>query len=291
MKRSSDRILTTHVGSLARPHDLLRLMQARARAEPYDADEMERAIAASVKDLVKRQVEVGLDIVADGEQSKTGFFHYARERLTGFEVDVDARPAPRAPEEMATFPEYYERYFRRDIQTIVRNSPMVCTGPVTYIGQSALQRDIDNLKAALDGLEVDEAFIPASAPRAFGAANRYYSTDDEFFEAVGDALREEYRGIIDAGFLLQVDDPALTNLYSTGMEPVEERRKKAHRYIELLNYSLRGIPEDRVRFHTCYGINEGPRIFDVPLADIAEFMLKVNAQAFSFECANPRHDH
>lgn len=292
MKRSQERIVTTHVGSLARPKPLLELMRARLNGQPYDEQAFDAAVREAVREAVRRQVECGVDVVADGEQSKPGFFAYVRDRLAGFEPMEGGPERPRAVKEKAAFPEYYAEYFKRDTQSIMPRTPLVCTGPIRYIGQKALQTDIDNLKAAMREFGAEEGFMPASAPRTYGAGNAFYKNEDEFVEALGEALREEYLAIVDAGLVLQIDDPVLTEFYS-GDSPAddEQLRKDAERYIELLNHALRGIPEDSIRFHTCYGINEGPRIFDADMAVIARLMLKINAAAYSFEAANPRHDH
>jgi 5-methyltetrahydropteroyltriglutamate--homocysteine methyltransferase len=294
MKRSTDRILTTHCGSLARPKDLLDLMKAKINAEPYDPKAFAQRIATAVAEAVRMQAENGIDIVTDGEQSKPGFFAYVRERLTGFE--------PKAPPpggwqqwaaEVAAFPEYYEQYFSRRMMggSIVPRTPLACTGPVSYRGQEAIRKDIENLKSAIAQLKVEEGFIPAVAPSGVGS-NAYYSSDEEYLHAVGDALRTEYRAIVDAGFILQIDDPWLTEVHSQDPSlSLEERRKIAERSIEALNHALRGIPPEKIRFHTCYGINEGPRVHDAPLKDIVELILKVNAGAYLFEAANPRHEH
>jgi 5-methyltetrahydropteroyltriglutamate--homocysteine methyltransferase len=292
MKHSDDRMLTTHCGSLARPKDLLDLIKARVSGAAFDAQAYEQAVAGAVKESVRAQAKAGIDVVTDGEQSKTGFFVYMRERLSGFEPYEGGRERARAIAEKQAFPEYYDEYFKRDAYSLMPRSPLICTGPITYIGQADLRRDIENLKSALSATDAVEAFMPATAPRAYGAANSYYASEDEFVEAFAEALRVEYLAIVDAGFILQIDDPVLTELAS-GDSPgdKEETRRQAERYIEVLNHSLRGIPEERVRFHTCYGINEGPRIFDVPMAEIAGLMLKINAGAYSFEAANARHDH
>jgi 5-methyltetrahydropteroyltriglutamate--homocysteine methyltransferase len=168
---------------------------------------------------------------------------------------------------------------------------MVCVGPITYQGQAAVQTDIDNLKAALQGVQPAEVFMPAIAPRGLGR-NEYYPTGEAYVYAVAEAMHEEYRAIVEAGFILQVDDPALTNLYGE-ITPLSlaERRQRAEMYVAALNHALRGIPREQVRFHTCYGINEGPRIHDIPLQDIVDLMLQVRAGAYSFEAANPRHAH
>jgi 5-methyltetrahydropteroyltriglutamate--homocysteine methyltransferase len=285
------RILTTHVGSLPRPHELLDMMKARLAGVPYDRAAYDAKIREAVAEAVARQLECGIDIVADGEQSKPGFFTYVRERLQGFEP----RPGMKLPfyeAEVSAFPEYYKDYFARamgggGVAPIV---PMVCIGPVRYTGQEAVARDIDNLKAALRGREAAGAFMPSVAPSGAGL-NEYYRTDEEYFEAVGDALREEYKAIVDAGFLLQIDDPFLSDVYSDARYDAKQRQKKAGLFVDALNHALRGIPEDKIRFHTCYGINEGPRIFDARLKDVVGDMLKVKARYYSFEGANARHEH
>lgn len=286
-----DRILTTHVGSLPRPHALLDMMKARLSGASYDAAAYDAAVREAVSDVVARQVECGVDIVTDGEQSKPGFFTYVRERLRGFEP----RPALRVPfyeAEVSAFPEYYKDYFARamgggGVAPIV---PVVCIGPVSYSGREAVERDIANLQAALRGRDVAGAFMPSIAPSGAGL-NEHYGTEEEYFEAVGEALREEYVAIVDAGFVLQIDDPFLSDVYSDTRYDDAQRRKKAGLFVDALNHALRGIPEEKVRFHTCYGINEGPRIFDARLEDVVGHMLRVNARYYSFEGANARHEH
>lgn len=285
------RILTTHVGSLPRPHELLDLMKARLSGAPCDRAAYDAKVSAAVAEVVGRQVDCGIDIVADGEQSKPGFFTYVRERLKGFE----ARPGMKVPffeAEVAAFPEYYKDYFARAMGGggVAPMVPMVCTGPVSYIGKEAVARDIANLKSALRGREVAGAFMPSVAPSGAGL-NEYYRSDEEYFHAVGDALREEYRAIVDAGFFLQIDDPFLSDIYSDLRYDAAGREKKAGLFIDALNHALRGIPEEKVRFHTCYGINEGPRIFDARLRDVIGHILRVKARFYSFEGANARHEH
>jgi 5-methyltetrahydropteroyltriglutamate--homocysteine methyltransferase len=293
MKRSTDRILTTHCGSLARPKDLLDLMKAKVNGEPYDDKAFSQRVQSAVAEAVRKQAESGVDIVTDGEQGKPGFFAYVRERLTGFEPKGAERGARKEwAAEVAAFPEYYEQYFSRRMMggSIAPRTPLVCTGPVSYRGQAAIKKDIENLKAALRGLTTEEAFMPAVAPSGVGN-NEYYGTDEEYLHAVGEALRTEYQAIVSAGFILQVDDPWLTELYGDTSLSLTERRKIAERSIEALNHALRGIPLEKIRFHTCYGINEGPRVHDAPLKDIVDLILKVNAGAYSFEAANARHAH
>jgi 5-methyltetrahydropteroyltriglutamate--homocysteine methyltransferase len=294
MKRSTDRILTTHCGSLARPKDLLDMMKAKVNGDPYDETAYPQRVQAAVAEVVRKQGECGIDVVTDGEQGKPGFFAYVRERLTGFEAKSPQRGAWKQwAAEVATFPEYYEQYFSRRMMggSIAPRTPMVCTGPVTYRGQEAIRKDIENLKAAVGGLKVEEAFIPAVAPSGVGT-NEYYGSDEEYMHAVGDALRTEYQAIVDAGFILQIDDPWLTEVHSQDPSlSLSERRKIAERSIEALNHALRGIPPEKIRFHTCYGINEGPRVHDAPLKEIVDVILKVNASGYSFEAANARHEH
>lgn len=296
MKRSADRILTTHIGSLARPDDLLDLMSARLNGEVYDRQAYDARVRTAVAESVRRQVACGLDVVTDGEQSKPSFNAYVADRLSGFERRPAASRNPRlnSPEGRA-FPEYYEQYVKRR-PPIGPGGALACVGPVSYTGHEAVRADVDNLKAALVGQHPEEVFMPAISAGFFvqpaATPGSHYSTQEEFLQALGEALREEYLAVVDAGFLLQIDDPSLTRLYHFDASlPVEERRKRSELYIEALNYSLRGIPPERIRYHTCYGIDEGPRVTDIPFRDYVELMLKVNAQAYSYEQANPRHEH
>ena len=293
MKRSTDRILVTHAGSLARPKDLLEMMDAKLSGRSYDQAAYGKRIRNAVADMVRNQVQCGIDIVTDGEQSKPSFNAYLIERLTGFEAvaSSEERIAARMKtDEARAFPEYYEKYFAEHMCSVGPNLPVACTGPITYKGQEAVRTDIENLKAALNGLAPEAVFMPAIAPGFF--SNQYYPTDKEFLYALAEALRVEYQAIIDAGFLLQIDDPSLTRLYRTDPAlSVADRTRDAEIYIEALNHALRGIAPEKIRYHTCYGINEGPRIFDIGLKDIIGLMLKVNAEAISFENANARHEH
>jgi 5-methyltetrahydropteroyltriglutamate--homocysteine methyltransferase len=291
MKKKAGRILTTHVGSLPRPRDLLDLMRARAMGFIYDPRAYDERVKSAVAECVKKQVETGIDIVSDGEQSKPGFFTYVRERLEGFEE----RPRQKRrmfPDEVAAFPEYYEKYFKEAMTggAIAPIVPLVCTAPVEYCGEEALARDLANLKAAAAESRAHGAFVPAVAPSGVGT-NEYYRTEEEFFHAVGAALRTEYRMIVDAGLLLQVDDPFLCDIFGDSALGAARQRERAAMYVEAVNEALSGIPPEKVRYHTCYGINEGPRIHEAALADVVGYMLKVNAGAYSFEAANPRHEH
>jgi 5-methyltetrahydropteroyltriglutamate--homocysteine methyltransferase len=292
MQRSLDRIYTTHVGSLARPSALLDLMQAAAAGRPVDPAALAAAERRAVADAVARQRAAGLDVISDGEQGKTGFFAYIGQRLTGFEP----RPGRGALEvfraEIDSFPEYYEQYF----QTAMTGGmaapavPLACTGPVSYVGQERLRRDLDNLRAAAGDASPDQVFVCAVAPSGVGA-NEYYPSEAGYLNAVADALHVEYAAIVDAGFTLQIDDPFLTDVFSYGTGSGEEKLNTGRRYAEAINRGLTDIPRERVRLHTCYGINEGPRVHDAPLADLIEILFTIEAGAFSFEAANPRHEH
>jgi 5-methyltetrahydropteroyltriglutamate--homocysteine methyltransferase len=286
MKRSTERILTTHVGSLARPHPLLELMRSRVAGQPYDEAEFARQSREAVKDAVQQQAAAGIDVVSDGEQSKAGFLGYISERLSGLEVDDVGVPERTVwKEELEQFRDYYADYLGAKAQTMVRTPPLVCTGPVTYTGQAVLQADIDNLKAAMATVNVEEAFMPALAPRIVGR-NLHYGSGRDFLEAVARAMHKEYAAIVAAGLIVQIDDPWLTALYHE--DPYQLGPEE---HVEILNMALEGIPQDRVRYHTCYGINEGPRIHDVPLMDLIPMLLRIRAGAISFEAANPRHLH
>ncbi len=292
MKHSTDRILTTHVGSLPRPVDLLDLMKTKIGDPSHDQDAYATRIATAVDEIVQRQVECGIDVVTDGEQGKLGFAAYVSERLSGFDARPGATDSALFTEEVEAFPEYYERYFGEAMHggAVSEIVPLVCTGPVSYRGEEAIQEDIANLKAAADETESAEAFMPAVAPSGVGG-NEYYGSEEEYLFAVAEAMNTEYRAIVDAGLILQIDDPWLTVVHSDSSLSAAELRRKSHTCVEALNHSLQGIPDEKVRLHTCYGINEGPRIHDTPLRDIVEDMLRVNAGAYSFEAANPRHEH
>jgi 5-methyltetrahydropteroyltriglutamate--homocysteine methyltransferase len=291
LQRSTDRILTTHCGSLARPADLLDMMKMKVSGGSYDRDAYAGRVRSAVAEIVRKQIASGIDIPTDGEQSKPGFFTYVNERLTGFAPKPGARFTMFA-DEVAAFPEYYDQYFSQAMLggSVAPVVPLACTGPVSYQGQEALCRDIDNLKAALTGMRPLAVFMPAVAPSGVGM-NEYYRTEEEYLHAVAEAMHVEYQAIVDAGFLVQIDDPFLTDVYSDSSLNDVEKHQKAEMYVEALNYGLRGIPAEKVRFHTCYGINEGPRVHDAQLKDVLGAMLKVNACAYSFEAANARHEH
>jgi 5-methyltetrahydropteroyltriglutamate--homocysteine methyltransferase len=295
VQTSTDRILTTHTGSIARPDDLIELMRARENGQPYDREAFEARAKAAVEECVRRQVEVGLDVINDGEQRKSGFTTYLTERLAGFEaVPYPADEPPGSWREVAEFPEYYKRYFATAMYGAMLSPPtrLVCRGPVKYIGQDALATDIANLQAALAGKDYTEAFMSAALPTGLAEHdNDYYPSREEFVTALADAVREEYKAIIDAGFVIQLDDPAAANLWGHRDTEPTERARRVAQTVELINYTLRDIPPEKIRYHTCYGINQGPHIYDLRLRDFIEPMLQINAQAFSFEVMNTRHLH
>ncbi len=297
MKRSTERILTTHVGSLPRPADLLALIQAKEYGEPLDTARYASRVASAVAEVVKKQADSGIDIVADGEMGRFGFIPYVNERLAGIEPrrGGGSRSGWAGSREHQAFPEYYQ-WAAQMPGAAGRASPTqwVCTGQVSYRGHDALQRDIANLKAALAGVSCEEAFMPAVSPAnlANWNSNEYYRTDEEFRVALADALHEEYRAIVDAGLILQIDDPQLASHWAMHPEiDLAQCRKWAGASVELLNHALTGIPEERVRYHTCYSINMGPRVHDMELKHIVDIMLGVHAGAYSFEAGNPRHEH
>ena len=291
MNRSTTRILTTHAGSLPRPADLLEMLQAKEQGKPVDEAARAARLPGAVREIVAKQIELGIDIVDDGEYSKPSFVTYVNERLGGFEVDTEHRH--RGPwvgsREALSFPEFYAQG-----HVGARQDRMVCTGPVTYKGHNILQRDITNLKAALKGKKVADAFMPSISPSNIEEWQRnvYYKTQEEYIFALGEAMREEYKAIVDAGFLLQIDDPRLVSYYLVKPEAtIAQCRKWANQRVEALNHALRGIPTEKIRHHTCYGINMGPRVHDMEVKDLLDIILKIRAGAYSFEAANPRHEH
>jgi 5-methyltetrahydropteroyltriglutamate--homocysteine methyltransferase len=293
LQQNTDRIQTTHIGSLPRPHKVLDLLKAKLNGQTYDQAALDKAIAEGVRDNVRKQVDCGIDIVTDGEVSKPGFFTYIQERLSGFEP----RPGQKLllfQKEVAAFPDYYAQYFKEAMMggTIVAITPVVCTGPIKYKGEQAVQKDIANVKAAAKAAGVPDThvFLPATAPAGVGI-NEYYKSEEDYFHALAAELAKEYKAIVDAGILVQVDDPFLSDIFvEPGLTPAQMKRR-AEIYVEATNAALKGIPAEKVRFHTCYGVNEGPRIYEAALADVIPYVFKINAGSYSFEAANPRHEH
>jgi 5-methyltetrahydropteroyltriglutamate--homocysteine methyltransferase len=293
VQQNTDHIQTTHIGSLPRPHKLLDILKAKYSGQRYDETELNTTLAQVVAECVHEQVACGIEIVTDGEYSKPGFFTYIRERFEGFEP----RPSQKLvlfQKEVSAFPDYYAQYFKEAMMggAILPLVPVVCTGPVKYKGEEKLKTDIANVKAAAKAAGVPDhhVFLPATAPSGVGV-NAYYKNDEDYFHALAAELNKEYRAVVDAGILLQVDDPFLPDIFvEPGLDEAAKQRRAAI-YVEASNAALAGIPAERVRFHTCYGINEGPRIHESNLPEIIAYVLKINACSFSFEAANPRHEH
>jgi 5-methyltetrahydropteroyltriglutamate--homocysteine methyltransferase len=300
MKRSSNRILTTHVGSLIRPPGLLDLVRARQNGETADARAYEQCLKDSVAEVVRRQAQAGIDVVNDGEYGKsTSWSLYALKRVSGFElrpIQPGADPFARGADR-ERFKEFYAELEGGNDRTWsnVTKREAICVGPVKYTGLIELQHDIDNLKAGLQGVNVEEAFLPVAAPSSAipDRKNEYYRNDEELVIALAEALRTEYRAIVDAGFLLQLDDARAAVTYDRMVPPAsfEDYYRWVGRHIDVLNYALEGIPEDRVRYHVCWGSWPGPHTTDVPLRKIVDLILKVRAGAYLIEAANPRHEH
>jgi 5-methyltetrahydropteroyltriglutamate--homocysteine methyltransferase len=295
MQLSTDRILTTHVGSLPRPDDLFETMLAKMDGKPVDERAYAERVRRAVADIVKQQVETGLDVVNDGEMGKPSFITYATQRLAGLEKREGTRPSPFSnTRETRDFPEYYQSTVAEQVSARRRRALMVCTGPIKYKGHDQLKFDLDALKAALATAGATEAFVPAIAPSNIETTtpNEYYPTAEAYVFAIAEAMREEYKAIVDAGFLLQIDDPFLVTYYIMRPElDIAACRKWAELRVEALNTAIAGLPSNRIRFHTCYSINMGPRVHDMQLKDIIDVILKVRAGGYSFEAANPRHEH
>jgi 5-methyltetrahydropteroyltriglutamate--homocysteine methyltransferase len=293
IQQNIDRIQTTHIGSLPRPHALLDLMKVKFNDQSYDRNAYDAMLKTSVAEVVRKQAECGIDIVTDGEFSKPGFFTYIRERLEGFESRPDVK-IKLFQQEVAAFPEYYADYFKSAMLggAIVKLAPVACVGPVQYRGEQFVQMDIANVKEAAKaaGIPDQHVFLPATAPSGVGT-NEYYKSEEEYFHVLAEELSKEYKAIADSGILVQIDDPFLPDIFfEPGLDDAQKCRR-AQIYVEAINTALKGIPADRVRFHTCYGINEGPRIYEAALSDIIAYVLKIDAGSFSFEAANPRHEH
>jgi 5-methyltetrahydropteroyltriglutamate--homocysteine methyltransferase len=296
MKRSADRILTTHAGSLPRPPDILAMLESRAAGRLSEQGAHAARLREAVEQIVRKQVDLGVDVIDDGELSKPGFIHYVNERLAGFEPsrEAPARSTWARSREVQSFPEFYDWFGRVLPSPGATAAHLACTGPISYKGHALLQADLDNLRSGLASAHPADVFIPAISPSnvEYWHHNAYYKTQEEYLFAIAEAMRAEYRAIVDAGFLLQIDDPRLVTYWI--LEPsldLAQCRAWCQTRVEALNHALRDIPEDRVRFHTCYGINMGPRIHDMELKDVVDIILSIRAGAYSFEAANPRHEH
>jgi 5-methyltetrahydropteroyltriglutamate--homocysteine methyltransferase len=295
VQRSALRILTTHVGSLPRPPDLQETLQLKDRGESYDAPAFESRVRQAVADVVRKQVDAGLDIVTDGELSKSNFTNYVKDRLSGLDA-VNPNPYPGPP---PMFPEYAE-WLRKRAQPGTPAAVGLGVRPLNtqalgWKNFSEVERDLRNLQAALGGLEYVEAFMPAVAVGQvlFMIPSTYYSSDKAYLYDLADVLKREYKAIVDAGLLLQVDAPDVPMMRNRQLwnVPLADYRKHLALRLEALNHALQDIPEDRIRFHVCWGNIDAPHADDVPLTDIVGLVLTVKAQAYSIEAANPRHAH
>ncbi len=296
MKRSTDRILTTHVGSLIRPPRLQQLLRARQKGDGFDQTSYDQCLTESVADVVQAQADTGIDVVSDGEFGKSiSWSQYVLDRLSGFERrpfkpggNVFQRGADRT-----RFAEFYAELDARE--GVATNMDSVCVGPITYTGQEELKRDIDNFKAALKSVNVAEAFMPVAAPASVipDRKNEYYKSEEEIIRAIGAAMRTEYKMIVDAGFILQLDDARAATTFDRMVPPAsfEEYRKWVALHMEVLNDAIQGLPPERIRYHVCWGSWPGPHVSDVPLKDIADLILSVKVGAYVIEGANPRHEH
>ena len=289
------RIRTTHTGSLPRPAEILEAVRAHfTTGKPMD----EALLARQVEAIVRKQVDAGIDIVTDGEMSKPSFFHYLAERMDGFEAraprEDQSRFGPVDPNgrDALMFPDYYRGMLEHSPFTnTIRVTPRVCVAPVKYVGRKFLERDIANLKKAMAAAGAREAFMPAASPLPF-MPNEHYRSDEEYFEAYGEQMREEYRAILDAGFSLQIDDPRMVSEWDSMKDKdLDGYRTWMQKRIGHINHALRGLPEERIRYHTCYGVNFGPRLSDLQLDQILDLLFTIRAGFYSFEAANPRHDH
>lgn len=290
MKRSDDRILTTHVGSLPRPQVLLDAVAEARRGG--DRQAFEAVLTSSVADVVRRQVDVGIDIVNDGEFGKSGWANYAMERMSGFEARPDTLyPAIWLGRDRHRFAEFMKAEFPRGAEGTPGHA---CISEIVYQDRDSVCRDLANLKAAAEAVAVQDVFFTCVAPASVGydAANEFYGNEHDYVFAIADALREEYRAVHESGVVLQVDDAVLANMYDHLVQQSPERyREWAELRVAALNHALEGIPSDRIRYHVCFGSWHVPHVADAPLSAIVDLILKVNAGAYAIEAANVRHEH
>ena len=292
------RILTTHVGSLIRPPALLTFLAAQRDKRPYDEPAFKTCLHDAVGEVVRRQADTGLDIINDGEFGKTiSWSRYVLERMSGFEqrpvASDNGMPAAVLGRDRREFAEFYAAYDRT--QGFSQMSGWAVTGPIRYTGQAAIQRDLENFKAAMKGVKATDFFMPAVAPTSVAPdrLDEYYKSDEDYVFAVAEALREEYKAIVDAGFILQVDDAYLALSYEVLVPPgtMKDYRRWAAIRIEALNHALQGLPEERTRYHVCWGSWNGPHAYDVELKRIVDLILRVRTGGYLLEMANPRHEH
>jgi 5-methyltetrahydropteroyltriglutamate--homocysteine methyltransferase len=293
-------IRATHVGSLIRPDALIPFLRSIDAGEDYDQDAYEVCLRDAVRDVVAAQRGAGVDVVSDGEYGKSAWNFYVYERLGGIELRPSPPTRPGFTEESgatdwARFPEFYAEYFAKEQEYAIPGGDFACVGPITYTGQAAIQRDIANLKAAMDAAGAQEGFLPVVAPASCfpNLIDEHYGSREAALRGVAEALREEYRAIVDAGLYVQIDDAYIPYMYDVLVPPktMEDYRAWAQPQIEALNHALEGIPTDRVRYHVCWGSWNGPHTNDVAMRDIVDLVLQVDAGTYLFEAANPRHEH
>lgn len=297
MKRSSNRILTTHVGSLIRPDALQEFLRAKQGGQAYDQKAYDACLTQAVAEVVRQQAEIGVDVVSDGEFGKSiSWSQYVLERLSGFErrpIKHDTANPFKRGADRTRFAEFYAELDARE--GVATTTEAICVGPIKYTGQAELQRDIDNFKAALKAAKVEEAFLPVAAPASVipDRKNEYYKSEDECMAAIAAAMRTEYKMIIDAGFVVQLDDARNAVTYDRMVPPASfaDYRRWLAAQVEIINHAIEGLPRNRIRYHVCWGSWPGPHVSDVPLKDIVDLILQVKVGAYVIEGANPRHEH
>jgi 5-methyltetrahydropteroyltriglutamate--homocysteine methyltransferase len=299
----SDRIVVTHVGSLVRPDELIPYLRAIDRGEPYDEAAHAQCLSDSVRDVVARQRDAGVDVVSDGEYGKSAWNYYVYERLGGIELrprvggseSVNFASVNDAPTDWTRFPEFYADYFATQQEYDSPGGDWACVGPVTYTGGPAIDRDIANLKAAMQAAGVEDGFLPVVAPASCfpNLIDEHYGSEEAALIGIAEALREEYRAIVDAGLYVQIDDAYIPFMYDVMVPPatMADYRAWAQPRLDALSHALEGIPEERVRYHVCWGSWNGPHTNDVAMKDIVDLVLQVPAASYLFEAANPRHEH
>jgi len=295
MKRSTDRILTTHVGSLIRPPALREFLAAKEAGKSFDQAAYAKCLKECVAEVVRKQADIGIDVISDGEFGKAiSWAQYALFRLGGFERRPFAggNPFTRGVDR-TRFAEFYAELDARDkVETVMDT---VAVAPITYAGAAELKQDVANFKEALRGVDVAEAFLPVAAPTSVipDRKNEYYKSDDDLQQAIAEAMRVEYKTIVDAGLLVQLDDARAAVSYDRMVPPktLEEYRAWLARQVEIINHAIEGLPREKIRYHVCWGSWPGPHSSDVPFRDIADLVLQVRAGGYSIELANPRHEH
>jgi len=290
VKRSTERILTTHTGSLPRPVDLDQMLFDREDGKPVDSGALEGRVRSAVAEIVTKQLDAGVDIVNDGEVGKFGYSTYVKERLTGF----GGQATPLVSREMVEFPEVVQRALNTPAMSHMKTP--ACNGPVSVRDREAVQKDIANLKRAVEGRQPTDVFISAASPGVIATflGNTYYPTHEAYLSALADAMKPEYDAIVDAGFVLQVDCPDLAMTRPMGDNAdltTEQFRDKIRLHVRALNHAVRDIAPDQMRLHLCWGNGELPHIYDIPLKDILDIVFEARPAAISFEAANPRHEH